>query len=595
MYSTYFNNHKLDDYCVIRVLPQAIAGADETLSVEMDITIIDDVQRNIDMLNRILFTKEPAKLVIGDQPDRYLLCQLDGGIKFGSRFLKSDAKLKFKSEDKYWRSIEGEIGYRMDNEGRFIVDNRGTAPAVPYFKFDFNSESGFLGIITPNGYKTIGNPDEKDKLDIPEQETALNEEMHESDMSDWDPITTNDYDWKLVDGIWLSHPPAGATITDTLKGPWVPDYNKLNIGTGDPKFTEWGIGLKQSTRPKAGYYWNAWGYRRTFDEGVGTKSVNGNFRSDSRVIFEDNGGNNNGTGMLLIILMDTNNKPIMTTSIYNIDSNNNAAMFSAKVNTLTGDRTASKIIKEARFPKGFNGGVRMEREGDRFRWSWDSNKDQGSTSSSAPIIEKFNIGNTVYIMNTTQYYWHTNGTRYNVASFTRGRPHKVTDSRVYGGKRQYEISYDGVRIAWVNEGDLTGNKSGVGQTNTQTESYNRIEQFTFTSPELAKMNPWKLVVIGGTWDNSRAFTHAGITGTLLYRINGPGTFKEVKNQFQPGDTVEVDNATGQILHNGFSYQGFADYDNTNFLIDYGANELQVITSDWAELPDGIITFEERWR
>lgn len=569
----WYDSYKLTDYCIVRSIFPSTPRKGEGVEVDINITIKHDIRYNLDMLNRILYTNEPKPLIISDTPGRQLMCELDGGIELTSRFLGANATLSFKSEDQYWHSTEGEKSVLSDGLGTIEINNEGSAPAVPRFAVDFPAEAGFLSIVAPNGFIALGDKEEKDKIELPMQRIAMNEEMHESDMSDWTRLTSDSHSGGL----------------------WVPDYKKLSLTTGQPRFDKWGTRPTKSTSPKTGYYWNSWGFTRDFDKITDEIHRLTNFKLVSRITFEDQSGKTSNTGMFLIVLMDKDNKPIMTTSIYNVLSNSNEVTVTAKVNDFSGSGNyRSKIIKTAKFPNGFNGNIQMSKEGDEFTWIWNSAKDQNVTSSS-PVVEKFSVGSTVYIKTSARYGYGYDGVAHSIRGFTRGRANRVQAIRTWRGKKQYLISYTGVQIYWMNEEDVTANRSGVGNTITQSASGERRVAYSTKNAQLATLTASKVLVVGGTWDNTNPFSRASINSMVVYRLNEGDKFADIANTFSKGDKLTIDNSTGEILHNGSTFQGLVDVDSRFFDIDYGPNELKVITSEWAEIPKVKCDFTERYR
>lgn len=543
------------------------------IEVTIKFSIRSDTLSILDDLNRILHTKEPKKLYFEDRPDRYLMAVYTGDSSMNRRYYGTTSTLTFISPYSYWHSTEGEKSVSSDGLGTIEVNNEGTAPVVPRFTVDFPAETGFLSIVAPNGFIALGDKEEKDKIELPMQRVAMNEEMHESDMKDWTRLTSDSHSGGL----------------------WVPDYKKLSLTTGQPQWDKWGTRPTKSTSPKPGYYWNSWGYTRDFDKVTDEVHRLTNFKLVSRITFEDQSGKTSNTGMFLVVLMDKNNKPIMTTSIYNVLNNSNEVTITAKVNNFSGQGNyESKIIKTAKFPNGFNGNIQMSKEGDQFTWIWDSSKDQNVTSSS-PVVEKFSVGSTVYIKTSARYGYGYDGVAHSIRGFTRGRANRVQAIRTWKGKKQYLISYTGVQIYWMNEEDVTANRSGVGNTRTQSASGERRVAYSTKNTQLATLTASKVLVIGGTWDNTNPFSRASINSMVVYRLNEGDKFADIANTFSKGDKLTIDNSTGEILHNGSAFQGLVDVDSRFFDVDYGPNELKVITSEWAEIPEVKCGFTERYR
>ena len=570
----WYDSYKLTDYCIVRNIYPSTPTKGEGVKVDINITIKNDIRYNLDMLNRILYTNEPKPLVISDTEDRYLLCELDGGIELTSRFLGADATISFKSNDQYWYSNSGEKVADFDGLGIIEVNNEGSAPAVPSFDVSFPSDSGFLSIIAPNGYIALGDKQQKTTIELPMQQLAMNEEMHETDMSDWTRLASDSHSGGL----------------------WVPDYNKLSLRTGQPSFDEWGTRLTKSTSPKAGHYWNSWGYTRNFNTIEDEIHRLTNFKLQSRITFEDQSGKTSNTGMFLIVLMDKDNKPIMTTSIYNVLGNSNEVTMSAKINEFSGSGNyRSKIVKEAKFPNGFNGNIQMTKEGSKFTWIWDSGKAQ-NMSSTVEVRESFSVGATVYIKASARYGYSYDGVAHNIQGFTRGRANRVQATRTWNGKKQVLITYSGVQIYWMNEEDVTANRSGVGKTVKQTSSSGqRTVTYSTRNTQLATLTASKVLVIGGTWDSSDSFSRASINSMTIHRLNEGDRFAKVANTFSKGDKLTINNSTGEILHNGMTFQGLVDVDSRFFDIDYGRSELQLVTSGFAALPQAQVRWKERFR
>ncbi|MBG9983347.1 phage tail family protein [Aerococcaceae bacterium DSM 111022] len=548
--------------------------------VEVDFTIIGDVLNKMDVLNVALHTKESKFLRYNKLPYRKLLCKIDGEIELEVFKDTRRGTIRFVSDHNYWMKDyqDGPIpSFSNDSNGVITVINQGTAPTYPEMAIEFSGDNGYLNIVSPNGYLEFGSKEQMDIEDLPQKEEVMNEEMHLEDMDDWTKLTGNNN-------------PKGS--------PWVPDYNKLNIGTGVAGHNEWGAYFSKSPNPKAGHYWNTWGYIKDFagDTTLDPAEFN-NFELQSRIRFEDSSGTKNNTGMYLIVLLDDEYRPVMTTSMYNVDANSNEVTVTAKVNDFRGggDRH-SKIIHTARFPNGFNGLVKMYKEKDVFHWIFDSKKNQTVAGYKVNVTETFKVGDIAYIRNSAQYGWHYNGTRHSIKGFTRGRRNVITGVRTLQGKKQYEISYTGVKIYWMNEEDLTANASGVGKTREQVAwAEDEVSQKRVVNTQLAGLVASKVLVIGGTWDNSNPFTHNNLMSVVVHRLNNDVKFKDITNTFTKGDVLTIDNKNNQVLLNGSTYQDYFDPASQFFDIDFGETDLQVIVSDWAQMPTVNLQIEERFR
>ena len=563
----------------------------------IEVTIKFSIRSNtleiMDELNRILHTKEEKMLYFEDRPDRYLMAIYTGTSDMNRRYYGSTSTMTFVSSKHYWYSMYGEKEFHLDSQGRFLVENNGTAPTTPIFEFKFATESGFLGVVAPNGFLYLGDKEELDRIALPKQEILMNEEMHEAAMND-----TPENDWKTITSDTYSQTitlPDGST--QNISGTWVPDYQKLSIGTGVKKHTQYGMSIAKATSPKTGYYWNTYGYYRIMDKGVDEQdSISTSWRLESRVTFYNASGKTTDTGMFLIVVMDIYNRPILTTSIYNILDNSNEVTITGKINSNNGVSQSSKIVKTAKFPNGFDGTIKMDTNSNGYvSWSFNSNRDQ-TVSKLLQVTEKFSIGNTAYIRNDAKWGYDYSNNQHTVKDFTRGRPYYIQATRTWAGQKQYLISYQGTQIYWMNEGDLTANKSGVGKTTTQyTAGAKQNVSHSMYAPQLTKMQAHKVLVLAGTWDASTAFSNSSINSVKMFKLNGENAWLEINNTFQPNDILTINNKNGEILLNGSPYEGYFDYDSRFFDIDWGVTDIRVDKSSWALMPQGIIRFEERFR
>ena len=567
-----YDGFELTDYCTILDAFPYIAKKGEGLIVRFNAVIKRDIQYNLDHLNMILFTDEARPLIISDQPGRYLMAKFEGPIEVSSRNSNALIELEFTSDSSYWLSTEGTKKVEFNSFGTAEVMNNGTAPAIPKFTVDFTSEAGYLGIVGPNGYMSLGDKEQKTFIELPEQQRVMNEEMHQSDMADWVPISSDSHG----------------------SGLWIPDYQKLSLTTGKPTFDQWGTRLTQATSPKPGAYWNCFGYVKDMDSIEAEVHNLKNFKLQSRVTFEDRSGKTSNTGMYLIVIMDQNNKPIVTTSIYNVLGNSNEVTVTAKVNDFTtGYR--SKIINTAKFPQGIDGAIQMKKEDDNYQWVFDSGRSQSSYTTGS-TVERFSTGDTVYIKNSARTAYDHLGNPYPIKSFTRGRPHKTSTKKTVRGRELRLITYQGVSVYWMSENDLTSNRSGVGKTVRQyNNDYQKVKIFNHYSPKLSTLKPSKVFIAGGTWEDTKPFSRTNLTSVVVYKLNQGDRFAKVKNTFAKGDKLVVNHATGEVLHNGLTFQGLIDVDSRFFNLGYGPSELELTTNSWASLPKATVEFKERFR
>lgn len=568
-----FNGYSLAEYCTIRSVLPRTKDLNGGLTLDIEVTIKDQVMKNLDLLNKILHTREPVPLIVSDYPDRELYCELASPVELNSRFYGADATLSFYSEDGYWHQIyeNDELPeFESDVFNTVTVNNRGTAPTVPYFWLDMPSETGFLGIVAPNGYISLGNHEDVDQVNLPKSERVMAEDMHLAAMSD-DPV-----DWRQEGQISSLIPDGGG--------------DKPFTSAESAKHDKWGILVSKAERPIAGSDWNGWAYRRKLDPTTGSY-VAPNFSLNSRMNMYDRSGSNRNTACIMYMVLDDNARPIMSTSIYNASQSTNEVTVMLKLLDTSKKMSGvnpSKVVKTFKFPSGLanNATIYMNKTGDRFTWKIDTKYTQGKTKQTSKTVKKtFKIGNTVYIANGTRHYWHSNGTKVWIPGFVRGRAHKVTNIRNFRGKKQYLISYRGAAVAWVDEGNLSGTMNGSGTRTIkqmQSAKSNGVESFAFTASELGSLKPSEVMIYGGTKGDTEAFTSAGIAGITMDVYNHNHRVHDLHNIFQPGDHIMIDNETGEIYHNGHFFQGHVDYDTRFFDIDPGESEIKLVTSEWTK-------------
>ncbi len=517
--------------------------------LEMEVTIKDNVLFHLEELNKILYTREEKPLIINDRDDRYLMCKLDGGVIPSSRRYMSKFVLKFVSSLPYWHSTEGTIRTTIGSGGfnRLVLDNKGTAPTYPRFKIDVLQDTGYIGVVAPNGYIALGDINEPNKLIVPPSEYAMNEELHE--------LNT----WRKIGNVET----------------YVPDYVKAT-STGEVSFNPDGFMLKESSLGSSDQ-WHGAAYMKDFEEGQIEKFAD-NFEYRSRIEFRDRSGTTSRTGAILAVIFDDNNMPIMTTSIYDVGGGSNKLNVTFKVRD--GNTRRSKIIHSGTLEELY-GFFQMEKMGNSFRWIVHHN---GSTVQAQTSLK---VGDTVYIKDSAVYGWHYNGTRYPIAGFTRGRPNQITRTRTFQGRTQYEIAYNGVVIYWMDANDLRGTATSFVNNPMKQISH------TYYSSELGQLRPAKLMLWMAKWGNTRQYSNFILTSAVVKRLYSNTTI-DIPNTFMKGDTVEIDNANEMILHNDIPIQADVDLDSRFFSIDGGKTEIAIHGQNSSHIFGGYAEHESRY-
>ena len=597
----FYNGFRLNDHCIINEVLPNIPKNGETQEVEVKITIKYDVQHFLDELTKILYTEGPRRLEISDRPDRYLLCEFAGPLQTTSRFRGAVATLRFVSKEKYWRSTKDAILYQSSN-GVFEIDNQGTAPVPARFEFDFSQESGFISVIGPEGNITLGNLEEVDKVALPSKQTIVNLDMTKSEE---------------VTGNWATMPPNKLLVFDveTVNRPkssntplMASRFKELNIGGLTPEVDQYGYKAYGTPTAKAvDNKWNAWSRLIKFKDWTqGADDPTGalqnlysadNYEVDVRCsLFES--GSQRTYGRFIISVLDEDLKQITQTDIYKSTQSSAVTIYG----TLGHESTERAVLKET-WENGFSGSLRMRKQGNSFLFSWhDMKRGYGSGTSGSSIAktyrDDYRVGDDIYIRNTATYGYHHNGTRYPIASFTRGRGYKITRIRTFEGRRQYEIAYLGTVVYWMFGEDLTYNPQGLaldGYNPQQQMTGPALRQKTVVNLDNAQRKAAYVHVIGAMWGRGAKMSHASIDGINADRLRASGSFYNVKNFFQPRDKVVIDGATGLVTVNGNPIQGNIDVDSRFFNVPVGKSQYRYVVSPWSISPLGYMAIDQRYR
>ena len=571
----YFDDYALHDHCdIIRIRKRLqppitndylinpnVHGAFYRKStfgqqvVEIEIRIRNNVLFHMDELNKILYRRGNKKLFFPDQPDRYLLCKLNGEVEPSSRYGNSTMTLEFISPDYFWRPTAGKTFVEFDSNGRAVVNNLGTAPTPITLEVDFSSDCGYLGATGPDEFISLGNIEEKDKTPVPRSEYAMNEEMHE--------VNT-----------WTRQTNASALI---------PDYIKIS-SAGTAKHDQWGMLLDPSTLGNSDQ-WHGHAYMRNFDMGTAEREAD-NFNLRSRVDIADLSGKRNNTMAMLVVVMYQNNIPIMTTSIYDVSGDKNELTVTYKIRD-TGNR--SKIIHSAKIPR-LNGFINMEKSGNVFTWVTHNNATTTATSTTR-TLKTNDIVNLTSTANTI-YDW--NGRKLRLDSRIKGEPLRVGQelSAANGTANQGRYLLRNVRYGYV-EGFF--DPQDIKQTTVagQSSSKEKTIRHTITDSSLAQLRPYKVFVWQGKWGATTPYSKFSLNSVVVQRRYTVDAL-EIENTFMAGDQLIVDGETGQVYKNGKIFEGYHDWDSRVITVDGGPSEISILPSDWANMPTGRAIYESRW-
>lgn len=560
----FFNGVEFTKYCVINSLtpqftaPQTnkfhvnnlVSGGrfyQSTLGqivIEIDITIVKNVMFNLEMLNRIFFTREPKELWFDNRPERYIMAIPNGEVKLSNSYVAGKAKITLISPDYFWRATEGALTTTFSGSSA-LVENKGTAPTKPMFDVKFNSDCGFISLIGPNGFISLGNPLQEDTITLPSTEIALQDEFTSSSFGTWTKLTNSEA--------------------------YIPDYIKMSsVGTGKAD----NIGMTLNAPGAKEYYWNGHAVLKEFDSGALGKEA-ANFDLSSKIAMSNAGGVSN-TCALLMVVMDANNIPIMTTSIYDINNGKNELVVTFKIPVASNSRS-SKIIHKGKL-SALDGRIRMIKKGNALSWEVYSDKTVIETGQTLRKGMKAHIKKTA----TKAETGHSIKTGYHDLTYVIGGVKTGAD-----GTKAYRMDHGGWPIYWIYERDIVESRTTTIARTPSSVKYSLINN------QLAQLKATKVFIWQAKWHTSSPYSQFVVDNITVKRTHDVSEL-DIRNVFTKGDHLYINTENGEVLLNGANATGLLDVDSRFFSIDGGPSQLAIDYSDWASMPEVKVTFESRW-
>lgn len=529
------------------------------LSVEIEATIKHDVLEAKDHLAKILHTRTDKPLVIGDQPERFLMCKPDGDTVLSSRYIAADTTIRFISPDFYWRAMNGFVRSSFNSSGRIVANNLGTAPTKPIFNIQFSSDCGYLAVVSPNGFISLGNIKEEDNIPVPPTEFAMNEEMDQ--VNSWTRLTNAQT--------------------------YIPDYIKMT-SAGTAKHDQWGMQLNPSTLGN-GDQWHGHAYIRDFNIGAAERHAD-NFSLRSRIDIADMSGTRGRTMALLIVVMDENDTPIMSTSVYDVSGDRNELTVTFKIrDTAAGKEKHSKIIHTAKLPR-LNGHITMDKSGNVFTWNVHNEASTQATTSTRTLKK----GDIVHLKPDTTTIYDWNGRALRLDNRIKGEPLRVGQelAEANGTANSGRYLLHNVRYGYV-EGFF--NPKDIQETSVKQEASVKPQtiRHSITDNGLAQLRPYKVFVWQAKWGATQPYSQFSLNSVVVQRKYTTNAL-DLVNTFMEGDTLTIDCLEGEILHNGQEFAGDIDVDSRFFDVDGGQTEIALHPSSWAEMPIATMDLESRW-
>lgn len=141
--------------------------------VKVELTIIDDVLKTIDVLNRIM-TGELQRFYFSDQPDRYWKGRILEEIKPSNSWHLSEIELEIEVPDGVSYAIEPKEIVK-EKATSIMIQNDGTETIYPQFEMMMNDDTHMIGVVNNNAAFQYGESLEASPLketEVTETETT---------------------------------------------------------------------------------------------------------------------------------------------------------------------------------------------------------------------------------------------------------------------------------------------------------------------------------------------------------------------------------------------------------------------------------------
>ena len=206
--------------------------------IEVDVTIMGntdiDLTTKIEWMAAWLDQPEEAPLTFNHIPERYFQATFSGGSgELEAVAAMGSGTLVFLVPDpyKYGLHVNKSLGSAA---GTKTIENRGTAPVQPLFTVNFQRDSNFFGLVSPDGFIQLGQPAAPDETPIPPEERILADPMN--DLAPW-----------TASGVTLDYGKAsGKFYVESTSRFMVSDW-----GDADENKTDWHGPVLKRSLPKA--------------------------------------------------------------------------------------------------------------------------------------------------------------------------------------------------------------------------------------------------------------------------------------------------------------------------------------------------------
>ena len=227
--------------------------------IVMDYYLIGDLLSKKESISKILNVREPKKLILGDQPDRFYWAFPEVSNSDGDR-LEEEGTINWEIFKGASFSIDESVYTNEGTNNYILIDNKGTEPMSLSLEASFSSDNGFLG---------IQNDDVSTKVLLGTVEEVDGYVYDKSDLL-FDDHFNIDRGWRLNDG-------------------YTPSVTAERKQVGTVEYKDKPLGFVRPTNYGTGNSWHGPSLTKTVPlDKNGKYPVN--WRSDFRMDFNTDGG-----------------------------------------------------------------------------------------------------------------------------------------------------------------------------------------------------------------------------------------------------------------------------------------------------------------
>ncbi len=111
-----------------------------------------------------LATDEPARLIFGDEPDKYYLAIVEGQTTLAERLHHGPVELTFTVPDALAHAVTPKT-FTRDADGTVTIKNEGTGPSYPLIHCVMKGDNGMVAVANDSGGAIqFGDPEDPDKV-----------------------------------------------------------------------------------------------------------------------------------------------------------------------------------------------------------------------------------------------------------------------------------------------------------------------------------------------------------------------------------------------------------------------------------------------